>query len=83
MNHFLFTILHKKANFPTLHHFIKCKLLVLLHPNSFECLCIPNSSHSNHNCKVLIMLHLGLHVEGDGPHTPCSHVKKLKNMAKG
>jgi hypothetical protein len=29
------------------------------------------------------MLHLGLHIEGDGPHTLCNHVRKLKNVAEG
>ncbi len=29
------------------------------------------------------MFHLHLHVERDGPHTPCSHAKKLKNVVKG
>ncbi len=82
MNQFLFMILHKKVNFPTLHHFIKCKLLVLFHPNAFERLCILSLNDLNHNCKVIIMVHLGLHVEGDGPHTVCNYVKKLKNVAK-
>jgi hypothetical protein len=76
MYHFLFMILHKKANFPTLHHFIKCKLLASLYPNTFECLCIPSLSHSNYNCKVLIVLHLGLHVEEMDP-TP--HVVMLRS----
>jgi hypothetical protein len=83
MNHFLFMILHKKANLPTLHRFIKCRFLVSFHPNAFERLCIPSSSRSNHNCKVLIMLHLGLHVERDGPNTPCSHAEKMKNVVQG
>ncbi len=28
-------------------------------------------------------LHLGLHIERDGPHTPCNHAKKLKNVTRG
>jgi len=28
-------------------------------------------------------LHLGLHIERDGPHTPCNHAKKLKNVVRG
>jgi len=27
-------------------------------------------------------LYLGLHIEEDGPHTPCNHAKKLKNVAR-
>jgi hypothetical protein len=84
MNHFWFMVLHKiKANLLMPHHLIRRRLLITLHPNIFEPLYIPGLSHSNHNCKVLITLHLGLHIEKDGPHTPCSHAKKFKNVAKG
>ncbi len=76
-------VLHKKVNLFTLHHLIKCRLLITLHPNAFEPLYILGSSHSNHNYKVLIALHFSLHIERDGPHTPCSHAKKLKNVARG
>jgi hypothetical protein len=41
--------------------------------------CIPNTSYSNHKCKVLIMLQLGLHIEEDGLHTPCSHAVMLRS----
>ncbi len=83
MNHFLFMVLHKKVNLFMPHHFIKCRLLVTLHLNAFEPLYILYSSHLNHNCKVLIAFHLGLHIEKDGPHTPCSHANKLKNVSRG
>jgi hypothetical protein len=83
MNHFQLMVLHKKVNIFTPHHLIKCRLLVTLHPNTFEPLYILYSSHSNHNCKVLIALHLGLHIERDGPHTPYSPAKKLKNVGRG
>ncbi len=65
------------------HHLIKCRLLVPLHPNIFKPLYIYGSNHLNHNYKVLITFHLGLHIENDGPHTPCSHAKKFKNVARG
>jgi hypothetical protein len=64
------------------YRFIGCKFPIMFHPNTFECLCIYGLNHLNDNYKVLIMLELGLHVERDGPHTPCSHAKKLKNVAK-
>ncbi len=76
-------VLRRKANFPTLNCFIRCRLRISHHPNTFEHFCIPNSNHSNHNYKVPIAFHLGMHVKRDGPHTPCSHVKKVKNVAKG
>ncbi len=76
-------VLCKKVNFLTLHHFIKCKHLVSPHLSVFECLCIPNWNCLNHNCKVFITLHLAQYVEQNGPHTPCSHAKKLKNGTKG
>ncbi len=73
-----------KGQFPYVTYcFIRCRLLILLHPIAFEHLCIPGWSCSNHNYKVLITLHLGLHIERDGPHTPCNHANKLKNVAKG
>jgi hypothetical protein len=65
-----------------LHRLIRCKLPVLLHPKAFKRFCIPNLSHSNHNFKVFVVLHLSLHIERDGPHIPCSHAKKLKSVAK-
>jgi len=61
---------------------IRCRPPVLLHPSTFGCLCILDLSCSNHNYKVLITLRLDMHVERNGPHTPCSHAKKLKNVTK-
>jgi hypothetical protein len=58
------------------------KTFHFVHLSVFECLCIPSSNRSNHNYKVLIALHFGLHVEKDGPHTTCNHAKKLKNVAR-
>ncbi len=83
IDHESFLIHGKNANLLVLHHLIRYKFLVLLHPNAFEHLCIPNLNRSNHNYKVLIALHLGLHVEKDKPHTACNHAKKLKNMDRG
>ncbi len=82
MNHFLFMVLCKKVNLFTLHHLLRCRLPILLHPSAFEHLCILGSSRLNHNYKDLITLHLGLHVERDGPLTTCNHAKKLKNVAR-
>ncbi len=65
-----------------LHHLIECRFSIALHPNTFECLCICGSNFLNDNYKAPIMLQLGLHVERDEPHTPCSHANKLKNVAK-
>jgi hypothetical protein len=81
-SHESFLIHGKNANLLTLHHLIRCRFFVSFHPNAFEHLCILDSNRSNHNCKVPIALHLGLHVEKDRPHTPCNHAKKLKNMDK-
>jgi hypothetical protein len=78
-----FMVLCKKAILPMLCGLIRCKLLISLHLNTFERLCILGWSHSNHNYKVFIAFHLGLHIEQNGPHTPCSHAKKLKNGARG
>jgi hypothetical protein len=83
MNHFLFMILCKKVNIPTLHHFIRCRLPILLHPSAFEHVCILGSSYLNCNYKDVIAFHLGLYVERNGPHTSCNHAKKLKNVARG
>ncbi len=83
MNHFLSMVLHKKTNFLTLHRFIRCIIYNLAPSNAYERLCKLGLSHLNHNYKVFIVLHLGLHVERDGPHTPCSHAKKLKNVIRG
>jgi hypothetical protein len=59
-----------KVNCPTLYCLIKNKFLFTFYPNAFEPLFIPNLNHLNHNCKVFITLHLGLHIERNGPHTP-------------
>ncbi len=83
MNHFLFMVLRKKANFLTSHHLIRCKLLVTLHPSAFEPLYILGSNRLNHNFKVFITLHLHLHVGRDEPHTACTHVNKFKNVVRG
>jgi hypothetical protein len=32
---------------------------------------------------IFITLQLGLHIKMHGPHTPYSHVNKLKDVAKG
>jgi hypothetical protein len=53
MNHFKIMVLHKKVDLFTSHRPMGCRFLVMLHPNIFGCLCIPNSNHSNHKCKVL------------------------------
>jgi len=66
-----------------LHHLMGCRFLVVFHPSAFERLWIPSLSHLNHKCKVLIELQLGLHIERDGPHIPCNHAKKPKDVAKG
>jgi hypothetical protein len=78
MNHFLFMVLYKKANLPLLHRIINYILLITFHPIAFTCLCILGSSCLNYNCKVLITFHLGFTLKRDGPHTPCSHAKKLR-----
>jgi hypothetical protein len=78
-----YSVLHKKVNLIMPHYLIRCRLLIALYPNVFKPLYIYGSNHLNHNYKVLITLHLGLHIENDGPHTPCSHAKKFKNVARG
>jgi len=78
IDHESFLIHGKNVIFLTLHHLIKCRFLVSFHPNVFEHLCIPESNCSNHNCKVFIVLHLGLHVEKDRPHTPCSMPRRRR-----
>jgi hypothetical protein len=82
MNHFWIMVLRKEANFLMLDCLVWCKLLVSFHQSAFEGLRIFDLSCSNHKCKVLTTLQLGLHVEGDGPHTPCSRAKKLKMWLK-
>jgi hypothetical protein len=67
MNHFWIMVLHRKANFLMPHCFMGCRFLITLHQNTFECLYMPNSICSNHKCKVLIALQLGLHIERDDP----------------
>jgi hypothetical protein len=82
MNHLLIMVCCKEANFLTLHYFIWCRLLVVLHPSTFECFCIPHLSHSNHKCKVFIAFQLSVHIERDGPHTPYNHAKKPKDVVR-
>jgi hypothetical protein len=60
-------VLRKKANLLTSHCFMGCRLLVALHPNTFECLCIPSVITQIKKCKVFIPLQLGLHIERDSP----------------
>ncbi len=82
MNHFSIMVLHKKPNLLMLHCFMGCNLLVMFHPNAFECLHILDLSCLNHKCNILIMFQLGLHIKKDGHHTPCNHAKKPKNVAR-
>ncbi len=57
---------------------------IWIYQGAWECvICIPVSNCSNYKCKVFITFQLGLHVEKDGPHTPCSHAKKPKNVTRG
>ncbi len=77
MNHFKIMVLCKKANLFISHCFIRCRFPITIHLNNFECLCV---SSSNDNYKVLILLHLGMHIERGGPHTPCSHAKEQNNV---
>jgi hypothetical protein len=72
-------VLHKEVNLITLHYFIWYIFSITLHPSTFECLCIPNSNHSNHKCKVLIALQLGLHVEKHDP-TPHAIMPRSQRM---
>jgi len=73
INNLWFMILCKKANFTMLHHLLGCIVLVALIPSALKCLYICDPIPSNHNCYVFFTFHFGLHIGGDGPHTPCSH----------
>ncbi len=81
MNHFLFMVLHKKANLPLLHCFIECIILITFILSTFECLYMPSLSHLSHNCHVFITFHLGLHIEWDGPTHPHAIMPKRSRMA--
>jgi hypothetical protein len=52
----------------------------MFHPSAFAYLVWVAQISS---AKAFIVFQLGLHIDLDGPHTPCSHAKKLKNVARG
>jgi hypothetical protein len=72
-------VLRKKANIFLLHYFIghiHLIMFILGTLNAFTYLVQIVR-------QVLITFHLALHIEWDGPHTPCSHAMKLKDGTKG
>ncbi len=69
MNHFLIMVLRNEDNLLMLDSFIWCTLLIVFHPNAFECLCIFDLNCLNNKCKIFIMFQFGSQVQGSH-HVP-------------